>query len=298
MAQDGAKVFVVGGKADDPFWAIVKKGFDDAALVVEAHGGSATYLQPQTYDNLGPDAANLVRTAMSQGATAIAVPDWVPEAQDEAIKAAVDAGIPVIVFNAGGYEKAEELGALNYIGSDEYLAGKAGGEYIAKNGATKVICVNTIPGAANLEARCKGVIDGVTARRRDRRAAAAAADLLRQPDRRRRGDQGAAPEEPGRQRHHHHQRRRRRQRRERDHAGGCAGPGQAWHVRHEPDQPRPHQGRRAAVLDRPAALPAGLPRGVAARQPRQLRHRAADEARADRPCHRRCLERRSDAGRA
>ena len=68
MAQDGAKIFVVGGKADDPFWAIVKKGVDDAALVVESHGGSATYLQPQTYDNLGPDAANLVRTAMSQGA--------------------------------------------------------------------------------------------------------------------------------------------------------------------------------------------------------------------------------------
>jgi simple sugar transport system substrate-binding protein len=162
LAQEGAKIFVVGGKADDPFWAIVKKGFDDATLVVESHGGTATYLQPQTYDRLGPDAANLVRTAMGQGATAIAVPDWVPEAQDEAIKAAVDAGIPVIVFNAGGYEKAKELGALNYIGSDEYLAGKAGGEYIAKNGATNVICVNTIPGAANLEARCKGVIDGVT----------------------------------------------------------------------------------------------------------------------------------------
>ncbi len=88
LAQEGAKIFVVGGKADDPFWAIVKKGFDDATLVVEAHGGTATYLQPQTYDRLGPDAANLVRTAMGQGATAIAVPDWVPEAQDEAIKAA------------------------------------------------------------------------------------------------------------------------------------------------------------------------------------------------------------------
>ena len=54
MAQDGAKVFVVGGKADDPFLAIIKKGVDDAALVVESHGGSATYLQPQTYDQLGP----------------------------------------------------------------------------------------------------------------------------------------------------------------------------------------------------------------------------------------------------
>ena len=33
-------------------------------------------------------------------------------------------------------------------------------------------------------------------------------------------------------------------------------------------------------------------------QPRRLRHRAADEARPDRPCDRRCLERRSDVGRS
>lgn len=163
MAQEGANIFVVGGKADDPFWAIIKKGVDDAGLVAQARGGSASYLQLQTYDNLGADAANLVRTAMSQGATAIAVPNWVPEAEDEAIKAAIDAGIPVVMFNAGGFEKAEELGAMNYVGSDEYIAGKAGGEYFTRNGAKSVICVNTVPGAANLEARCKGVIDGVTA---------------------------------------------------------------------------------------------------------------------------------------
>ena len=32
----GAKIFVIGGKADDPFWSRVKKGADDAALVVKA----------------------------------------------------------------------------------------------------------------------------------------------------------------------------------------------------------------------------------------------------------------------
>jgi simple sugar transport system substrate-binding protein len=90
------------------------------------------------------------------------VPNWVPEAEDEAIKAAIAADIPVLMFNAGGFEKAEELGALNYVGSDEYLAGRAGGEYFAENGTTNVICVNTVPGAANLEARCKGVVDGMT----------------------------------------------------------------------------------------------------------------------------------------
>ena len=48
----------------------------------------------------------------------------------------------------------------NEIGSDEYLAGKAGGGYIAENGATNVLCVNTIPGAANLEARNAAAGDG------------------------------------------------------------------------------------------------------------------------------------------
>ena len=163
-AAMAANIAVVGGKTDDAFWNLIKKGVDDARPVVEANGGKLTYLQLQTYDNLGPDAAQLVRTAMSQGVTGIVVPDWVPEAEDEAIKAAVAAGIKVILINAGNLEKARELGAINYVGSDEYIAGKGGGEYFAAHGAKNVICVNTIPGAGNLEARCKGVIDGVTAK--------------------------------------------------------------------------------------------------------------------------------------
>jgi simple sugar transport system substrate-binding protein len=161
LAQDGAKIFVVGGKADDPFFAVIKKGVDDAARIVKAYGGSVSFLQLQTYDQIGPDTANLVRTAINQGANGIAVPNWVPEAEDPAIKAALEAGIPVIIYNSGGIEKVKELGALNYVGSDEYLAGRAGGDYFAEHGATKVICVNTVPGAANLEARCQGVVDGM-----------------------------------------------------------------------------------------------------------------------------------------
>lgn len=159
-----ANIAVVGGKTDDEFWNRIKKGVDDARLVVEKNGGQVSYLQLQTYDNLGPDAAQLVRTAISQGVEGIVVPNWVPEAEDEAIKAAIDAGIKVILMNAGSIEKARELGAINYVGSDEFVAGKAGGEYLGSKGAKNVICVNTVPGAANQEARCKGVIDGITAK--------------------------------------------------------------------------------------------------------------------------------------
>jgi simple sugar transport system substrate-binding protein len=157
----GPKIFVIGGKADDPFWSRVKKGADDAALVVKASGGTVTWLGPQNYDNLGPDAAKLIRTALSQKPDAIVGPDWVPEAMDAAFKEVVAAGVPLIIYNAGGMEAAKRLGAQNYVGSEEYVAGMGGGEYFTKSGAKNVLCVNTQPGSTNQESRCKGLADGM-----------------------------------------------------------------------------------------------------------------------------------------
>lgn len=159
-AAMAADIAVVGGKNDDAFWNIIKKGVDDARLIVEANGGSVNYLRLQSYDNFAPDVVQLIRTAIGQGVDGLVIPNWVPEAEDPAIQDAIKAGITVILMNAGGQDKAIEVGAINYVGSDEYIAGKAGGDYFARQGRKNVLCVNTIPGAANLEARCKGVIDG------------------------------------------------------------------------------------------------------------------------------------------
>ena len=159
--KGGPKIFAIGGKADDPFWSRVKRGTDDAGIVVSAQGGSVTWLGPQNYDNLGPDAAKLIQSAISQGATAIVAPDWVPEAMDAALKEVVANKIPLIIYNAGGIEAADKVGALNYVGSDEGLAGQSGGEFFGTSGQKNVICVNTLPGAANTEARCKGIADGI-----------------------------------------------------------------------------------------------------------------------------------------
>jgi simple sugar transport system substrate-binding protein len=126
---------VVGGKPDDPFWSIVKRGAEDAGIVAKAQGGSVTWLAPQNYDNLGPDAAELIRQAIAKHADAIVAPDWVPAAQDPAFKAVHDAGIPFIV--AGGIQAADRLGALNYVGAVDYKAGVAGGEYVGKHGSKK-----------------------------------------------------------------------------------------------------------------------------------------------------------------
>src|SRR5438876_4839903 len=94
-AYAGAKIFVIGGKPDDPFWSIVKRGAEDAGKVVAAQGGTVTWLGPQNYDNLGVDAAELIRQAVDQHADAIVGPDWVPEAMDPAFKAVVAAHIPL-----------------------------------------------------------------------------------------------------------------------------------------------------------------------------------------------------------
>ncbi|MEZ5824826.1 MAG: substrate-binding domain-containing protein [Geminicoccaceae bacterium] len=156
-----ADIFVIGGKPDDPFWSIVKRGAEDAGLVVEAQGGSVTWLGPQNYDNLGVDAAELIRQAIDQGADGVVGPDWVPEAMDPAFQAVVDAGIPLVIYNAGGIQAADRLGALNYVGAVDYLAGVAGGEWLGKNGSKNGLCVNSLPGAANIEDYCNGFAEGM-----------------------------------------------------------------------------------------------------------------------------------------
>jgi simple sugar transport system substrate-binding protein len=162
VTADAAKIAVVGGSNDDAFWNKIKKGLDDATPGIVANGGEVTYLRLVNYDNFAPDVVGLIRTAISMKVDGLVIPNWVPEAEDPAIKDAMAAGIKVILMNAGGGAKAKELGALNYVGNEEYPAGVAGGEYFSAHGQKNVICVNTIPGAQNLEDRCKGISDGIS----------------------------------------------------------------------------------------------------------------------------------------
>jgi simple sugar transport system substrate-binding protein len=82
---------------------------------------------------------------------------------DPAFEAVVAAGIPLVIYNAGGIEAADRLGAMNYVGAVDYKSGYAAGEYLAAAGNKNGACVNTLPGAANIEAFCNGFNDGVVA---------------------------------------------------------------------------------------------------------------------------------------
>jgi simple sugar transport system substrate-binding protein len=154
-----AEIAVIAGSAQDAFFNTIKRGVDDAAMVIEAHGGSVTYLTVPNYDNFGPDLVGLINTAISQGVDGIAIPIWVPDAQVPALQEAAAQGIEIMMYNSGQPSQADVSG-INYFGSDEKVAGIAGGEYLAANGAKRILCVIQVPGAVNLETRCDGVTEG------------------------------------------------------------------------------------------------------------------------------------------
>ncbi|PRY82907.1 substrate-binding domain-containing protein [Donghicola tyrosinivorans] len=166
-----ADIAVIAGSANDAFFNRIKKGVDDATLVIEANGGSVNYLTTQNYDNFGPDLVQLINTAVSQGVDGIAIPVWIAESQVPALKAAAEQGIKIMMYNSGADVK-DDISGINYFGSDEFVAGEAGGKYLAEQGAKKILCHIHVPGAVNLETRCDGVVAG---------AEAAGAEVVRLP---------------------------------------------------------------------------------------------------------------------
>jgi simple sugar transport system substrate-binding protein len=74
-AAMAAEIAVIGGMNSDQFWNKIKKGVDDARLVVEANSGKVDYLRMQSYDNFAADAADIIRVAISQNPDGIAVPN-------------------------------------------------------------------------------------------------------------------------------------------------------------------------------------------------------------------------------
>jgi simple sugar transport system substrate-binding protein len=134
----------------DSFWDKIRTGAKAAAAKDNIE---------LRYQN-NPEAAgqaNLIRSAIDQKVDAIAVTMSKPDPLAPAIKAAVDAGIPVVGFNSG-IKEWQRLGALQYFGSDEDLAGEAVGKRLTESGAKKALCIIQEQGSVALEARCAGVL--------------------------------------------------------------------------------------------------------------------------------------------
>lgn len=140
----------------DAFWDRIRKGAEAAAAKDNVE---LVY----SNDPQAPKQADLVQNAIDQKVDAIAATLSNPDAIGPVIKKAADAGIPVVLFNAGlSGTVLEDTGALMYFGQDETIAGQAVGERLAEDGAKNVICVIQEQGQVQLEARCDGVEQGMS----------------------------------------------------------------------------------------------------------------------------------------
>jgi simple sugar transport system substrate-binding protein len=137
----------------DSFWAVAKKGAEQAG---EDLGVTVKYSES---NNDPQEQAQLIETAITEEVDGIAVSAPDPDAIQDSVKTAVDAGIPVITLNSGAEESAD-LGAITHVGQTETIAGEGAGAQLKEAGATKVICIIHEQGNVGLNQRCDGAKKG------------------------------------------------------------------------------------------------------------------------------------------
>jgi simple sugar transport system substrate-binding protein len=140
---------ITHGQASDPFWAIVKRGIEDAGRQTNV---AVSYRAPDTYDINRMRRMIEEATADHPDGLVVSVPD--APALAPAIKAAERAGIPVITINSGS-DQFDKLGVEAHVGQPEWRAGFEGGERMAAAGVRRALCVNQETGNAGLDARCR-----------------------------------------------------------------------------------------------------------------------------------------------
>ena len=147
-------VMVTHGAAVEPFWAMVKAGADQAA---EDMGVEVVYRAPETFDLEA--MAGLVAAAVAERPDGLITSIPSSEALAAPLRAAADAGVPLISINSG-FDVAAGLGSRLHVGQSEYEAGRVAGEKLREMGGTKALCINHEVGNVALDLRCKGLIDG------------------------------------------------------------------------------------------------------------------------------------------
>jgi len=155
-AAAGIKVAVIG-KSVHPYWANVEKGVKDAAAKL---GVQADFFVPTKEDVAAQ--VNTMEGYIAQGYKGIAVAPSDPKAMQATIKAAMDAGIPVITLDTDAPESVR----LAYVGTSNKSAGKTAGAEMAKllpNGGKVAFGTGSLTALNSLE-RMEGFKEGMGAK--------------------------------------------------------------------------------------------------------------------------------------
>ena len=153
--RDFRFVVVTHGQASDPFWSVAANGVQAAA---EDMGVQVEYQAPETFDMVAMSQLIDAAVASQPDGLVVSIPD--ADALGPSIRAAVDAGIPVISMNSGS-DVFADLGVLVHVGQTEFEAGLIAGQRFADEGVKNAICINQEVGNVALDLRCQGFEKGL-----------------------------------------------------------------------------------------------------------------------------------------
>ena len=135
----------------DSFWCTVQAGIEQGAA---DNGVNVTILAPDEFDV--DKTASLIEQAVAAQPDAIMLTVTDATVFADPIQSAIDAGIPVVAYNAGNGPIVDGIPYLTYFGQDEYAGGYLGGQRLAAAGGTNGVCVNHAPGHTGVAKRCAG----------------------------------------------------------------------------------------------------------------------------------------------
>jgi len=129
---------------------------DDAAKLM---GVDVSYQAPPTTDMVA--MSRMIDAAVTQKVQGLVVSIPDATALEKSVKAAAEAGVPVIVIDSGEPE-VERLGLKLYVGTTNYFEqGALAGKRLVAAGVTHGVCANHEPGNLVNESACDGFKKGV-----------------------------------------------------------------------------------------------------------------------------------------
>ncbi|WP_258296163.1 substrate-binding domain-containing protein [Paenibacillus peoriae] len=135
------------------YWKSGLKGFEDAG---DALGVTVEYRGATRYD--AQEQTTVIEQAIARKPAGIAISAIDPHSLIPVINKALDAGIPVVLFDA----EAPGSRAYSFLGTDNYKAGVTAADKMAELlGREGQVAVLTLPGQQNHEERSRGFRDTI-----------------------------------------------------------------------------------------------------------------------------------------
>lgn len=146
-----ARYFLISVNMQVPYWQTAAAGFKKAASELQVQ---AEVTGPNNYDPKA-EQQEFSRVVKLKPAGILVSPAD-PELMKPEIDAAIAAGIPVMTIDTD----SPSSGRLSFIGTDNYEAGRMGGEFIGRALKAKGnVVFFTLPGQTNLDGRFRGYME-------------------------------------------------------------------------------------------------------------------------------------------